>query len=595
MTTPLDSFIASLREAARLEHAAVISYLFAAYSVMASDANQAVKIAALDYRHAAGNTLLSISIQEMIHLAMVNQILAELREAPEFAPPSLPMKISGYQNLTLPLAPLSDTSLAVYTLWEAPSVFNSQGDDVSVVEELKRIFPWFSAPAKGSIYTRLIEAVTYIPEFSTETKARLQAVLQGIETQGSDTHYKFFRSLWLGTGRFRSRIRPDFTKPTVWQRNAPSDNGHPAQALTATTAATIGDSNTALIVTTNCTYELMLQMMHIGVQFDSQAFMLVARRLMTDIFHQLCTSLAAYKFGFAPSATIALVSPRTKDSALQVVNAKLDKWRTLLANDPLGPVADSIVDTFRKGDPWPKRGGALPATPDEIAQIKRFWNALENFNRSNQDGNLQQAELQKHTGSNFGEPYNKLRELALAHPPPVDFWAEANACLSFAFSTHAALISKIFAMQLEIIKDFLSDSSSQPSARLISLAFFLFASHSLVREQGTTDTGRAHDLSEGSAYLSWYGLIHAYRAIATKPIPEERVWVHIEFLLGVSFRDVDTLTNGKGAYDNRNGYPQWVIDDQFRAANDANAVWESILPNHAAFRSISNQPRGVSP
>ena len=102
-----------LREAAEVEHALMVQYLYAAFSVKPP------------YQALAGfgdpnaHDLIGVAVQEMQHLGAVNRLLAELGAAPQLERQDFPYEPDIYP-FAFDLEPLSRTSLAKYVYAEAP-------------------------------------------------------------------------------------------------------------------------------------------------------------------------------------------------------------------------------------------------------------------------------------------------------------------------------------------------------------------------------------------------------------------------------------------------------------------------------------------
>jgi hypothetical protein len=116
-----------LGEAAEVEHAACCSYLYAAFTLRAEpgDGLTAAQVPAV-----AGwkQTINRIALQEMIHLALVNNLLAALGGAPRLGRHNLPQRSPYAPEIRLTLAPFSEQTLRRFLYIERP-----EGMDISSV------------------------------------------------------------------------------------------------------------------------------------------------------------------------------------------------------------------------------------------------------------------------------------------------------------------------------------------------------------------------------------------------------------------------------------------------------------------------------
>lgn len=128
---PADKAKILLESAAEIEHALMVQYLYAAYSLKGSDeVTDAAQQAALDETSPDSwpQVLLDIAREEMGHLLTVQHLLLTLGEPPNLEREDFPPRKDLYP-FPLHLEPLSQSSLAKYVVAEAPA--NATGlDDV---------------------------------------------------------------------------------------------------------------------------------------------------------------------------------------------------------------------------------------------------------------------------------------------------------------------------------------------------------------------------------------------------------------------------------------------------------------------------------
>jgi hypothetical protein len=113
---PLLELVRLLREASEIEHALLVQYLYAAFSVrpkyQRSIVGRAFPISA--------RNLLGVAVQEMQHLDDVNQMLVAVGASPNLLRQDFPYEPAIYP-FAFNLEPMSRGSLAKYVWTEAPA------------------------------------------------------------------------------------------------------------------------------------------------------------------------------------------------------------------------------------------------------------------------------------------------------------------------------------------------------------------------------------------------------------------------------------------------------------------------------------------
>ena len=199
---PLLEVLRLLREASEIEHALLVQYLYAAFSVKPA------------YREIVGfgfptaTDLLGVAVQEMQHLSVVNAMLAALGGAPNLIRQDFPYEPEIYP-FALNLEPLSLRSIAKYTYTEAPAGVLNRDDPANATERpfLDRLFtelgdlrPNHLGSLYGTIIARAAELqASQVPGLTDLTP--WIAKLEWVRGQGEHEHYRFFRSLFLAEHR----------------------------------------------------------------------------------------------------------------------------------------------------------------------------------------------------------------------------------------------------------------------------------------------------------------------------------------------------------------------------------------------------------
>lgn len=224
-----------LVDAATLEHSLLSIYLYAMFSIRDKYAATRGALTSTTYqpqppgRNAiqslaepaqAGQrkpTFLEITIEEMQHLALVNQLLYELCAAPCLERHSFPHRFEIYP-FPLELRSLDRFVAATFTWIEAPAEELQRTGDNPFVAELERevnegckrdVVAEFrddkGLDPLGSLYGKILEQLDALrhdpPPFIPETFAWgvWSDRIDWIRNQGEIEHYRFFRSLFDGS------------------------------------------------------------------------------------------------------------------------------------------------------------------------------------------------------------------------------------------------------------------------------------------------------------------------------------------------------------------------------------------------------------
>jgi Ferritin-like len=131
-----------LREAAEIEHAICCQYLFAAFSLKRS-VDEGLEPRQLRLVENWRTTILEIAAQEMMHLALVNNLLSAIGGAPCLSRPNLPQQGRRYPpGVQFSLVPFSEKGLRHYLYLERPEGITRT--DVDLFETLREAEPILS-------------------------------------------------------------------------------------------------------------------------------------------------------------------------------------------------------------------------------------------------------------------------------------------------------------------------------------------------------------------------------------------------------------------------------------------------------------------
>src|SRR3954470_24073183 len=174
-----EALIYTLGKAAELEHLVMLQYLFAAFSLK----QRVDEGLTPDQLAAVGrwrSTLLEISEQEMLHLALVQNLLTAVGAAPRLARPNFPMPAYSYPaGVRIELVPFGEAALRHFAFLERP-----EGMDIEDAEGFEAIEQAVALP-----HDEHDEIVPYLQEF--------------------DTIGQLYRSIQAGFGHLAERLGPE--------------------------------------------------------------------------------------------------------------------------------------------------------------------------------------------------------------------------------------------------------------------------------------------------------------------------------------------------------------------------------------------------
>lgn len=223
-----------LTEAAALEHALMVAYLFALFSIRDEYASVRGEITGRSYlEHSsagrggtavlkAHESILDVAIEEMQHLSLVNRLLADLGAAPNFTPHEFPYTSDLYP-FDIELRALDQYSVATYLWIEADDCALSlrpscrkTGEPLAFIRRVRDVIRagsrrYHEYPVDeqqlshvGSLYHRIVALLQRVaqqpppilgPDFPWgDWEQRLNFVM----FQGEESHYRFFRRVFTG-------------------------------------------------------------------------------------------------------------------------------------------------------------------------------------------------------------------------------------------------------------------------------------------------------------------------------------------------------------------------------------------------------------
>jgi hypothetical protein len=152
-----EALIYTLGKAAELEHLVMLQYLFAAFSLK-QDVSEGLSAESLVAVQRWRRTLLDIAAQEMLHLALAQNLLTAVGAAPRLARPNFPMPAYSYPaGVRIELLPFGESALRHFAFLERP-----EGMDIEDAEGFEAIEQAVALP-----HDEHDEIVPHLQEFET--------------------------------------------------------------------------------------------------------------------------------------------------------------------------------------------------------------------------------------------------------------------------------------------------------------------------------------------------------------------------------------------------------------------------------------------
>ncbi len=344
-----------LHEAAEIEHALMVQYLYAAFSLKP------------EYEQVRGtgapnaDDLVGVAVQEMQHLGAVNRLLVDLGAAPHMGRQDFPYEPDLYP-FPFRLEPLSRHSLAKYVFTEAPegALDTRQArsaEDRRFLAELRTVLGGDIRPNHvGTLYGTIIDLVSELqatpntnrhPDLDT-----WKVKLEDIKGEGEIDHYHFFRNLFMG------RHAGFGQQPDIWGLPQ-ADPAYPSYRLPLDPCAYKGHPNEiedpvalGLAWLGNLEYWTTLSLLDIHYREDGDAALDLARAHMLGPLWSIATYLPklgagmpfdplslGYAPGRTPAESVQLTALLVREAA-QIARA-LEKH--LPGDFPAGQHAETIA------------------------------------------------------------------------------------------------------------------------------------------------------------------------------------------------------------------------------------------------------------
>ena len=195
-----------LHEAAEIEHALLVQYLYAAFSVRPK--YESLRGGSFEFD---AGSLMGVAIQEMSHLHKVNQFLVDVGAAPNLVRQDFPYEAAIYP-FEFNLEPLSRETAAKYVYTEAPANAvdpDDAGAEHPFVDDLMAALDGLRPNHLGSLYGKVIELTREIIEAQQAAGgsppvefgflpdlSEWPAKLLSIKQEGEGSHFEFFKGVF---------------------------------------------------------------------------------------------------------------------------------------------------------------------------------------------------------------------------------------------------------------------------------------------------------------------------------------------------------------------------------------------------------------
>ncbi len=290
-----------LREAAEIEHALALQYLFCAFSLREPYSDLA------GYGSSSADNLIGIAIQEMQHLSSVNRLLVALGSCPHLDRQDFPYEPDIYP-FTFELEPLSKSALAKYVYVEAPSeVFDisraKTGEERAFIQSVLREHGEMRRPNHiGSLYRSILDMMAEVvsrPDspITMDEAAQWKEELVRIMDEGEEDHFKFFMAT------FEAKHEAFQGNTNAWNL-PPTHADYPSYNLPTNPTAYIGHPNQihsieALVLAWlgNLHYWMSLSMLDLGYRTGNDSAIDHAMAQMMSAIYPIAQELPHHQVG----------------------------------------------------------------------------------------------------------------------------------------------------------------------------------------------------------------------------------------------------------------------------------------------------------
>lgn len=181
LLSTLAAIVERLKYLASIEHALMVEYLYAHYSINAPRSRPDLGDDAALRRYEAANTILSVAIDEMRHFRWVNEILVLLGSPPVIARADATLDLdndSRFISHNFALIPANQDQIDWFINIEKPS---------------RDVDPDLQPDTIDGMYTRLLFSIERSQEIDAAIKSRTLHLIKLIIDEGYDHYHRFLR------------------------------------------------------------------------------------------------------------------------------------------------------------------------------------------------------------------------------------------------------------------------------------------------------------------------------------------------------------------------------------------------------------------
>jgi hypothetical protein len=329
---PYLELIRLLKEASEIEHSLMVQYLFAAFTLKPKYA------AVAGPSEPSSDGLLGIAIQEMQHLATVNQLLVALGSGPNLDRQDFPHEPDIYP-FPLNLERLTRSSLARYTYVEAGRESMPEFDQQLCDELTTHLGTNTGLNHVAGLYGIIIGILESVVDEGTVQLDDFDAWLERLNyimIEGEQNHFRFFSELLLGR-------HPAFAgEQNPWDLDEDHPD-YPSFYVPPNPTAYLGHENQirspearALAWLGNLHYWMVLMMLDLHYRIDSEALNAMAQTHMMGPLRAIAATLAEYGSGLPFDRLSLGYSPAPDDAGNLEFIRRLSREADTLAHK-IGP------------------------------------------------------------------------------------------------------------------------------------------------------------------------------------------------------------------------------------------------------------------
>lgn len=388
---PYLELVRLLREASEIEHALLVQYLYAAYSL------RPAYVALQGFGFANANDLIGVAVQEMQHLQKVNELLGDLGAAPNLVRQDFPYEPDIYP-FAFDLEPLSRTTLAKYVFTEAPARAFDRDDPANSGPDAQAFLDLIDAELGGvrpnhlgSLYGTIIDRTDDVIAAQIPGLPDLSGWpgrLEQIRDEGEGPHFTFFKAVFLGQHPGFAGVADPWGLPRTDPAYPSTDIGTNPSAIVGHPQQIADETQRRIAWLSDLHYWLTLGLLDLGYRSGAPEAAGAAKAHMTRGLHRLGRHLATLGVGL-PLDPLGMGYELGRDTAssvrtLRALTAEIEtvteQVRTALPADfpftlttTTRAALDAIVPAPAGGTGGGGAAGGGAATPPDLATAMDFW------------------------------------------------------------------------------------------------------------------------------------------------------------------------------------------------------------------------------